>query len=131
MGIPCDDDFDIHNTLPGWEYNVKDYLPINEKMIYLYDFGDSWEHSVEYEGLHDKKPSQKYPVCIGGERACPPEDVGSIPGYYRFLEIISDPTHEEHDSMLTWVGWKYDPEKFDSAKVKFKNASKRWQQVFN
>jgi hypothetical protein len=29
------------------------------------------------------------------------------------LEAIGDPDHEEHESMLEWVGGRFDPEAFD------------------
>ncbi len=47
---------DILNTLPGWDYKIRDYLIINQQFIYEYDYGDSWHHLIEYEGLHEKKP---------------------------------------------------------------------------
>ena len=34
-------------------------------------------------------------------------------GYLEFLSAIQDPKHEEHDSMLTWIGGAFDPEGFD------------------
>src|SRR5436305_1600776 len=46
MGIPADDDFDILNTLPGWNFKVRDYIHANEKIIYSYDYGDGWKHIV-------------------------------------------------------------------------------------
>ena len=55
----------------------------------------------------------KFGVCIDGQNACPPEDVGGIPGYAHFLEAITDPAHEEHDSYLDWVGGSFDPAEFD------------------
>jgi len=58
-------------------------------------------------------PNIKYPVCIGGQRHCPPEDCGGTAGYEEFIEAISDPQHEEHDSYLEWVGGSFDPEAFD------------------
>lgn len=130
MGIPDDDGFDDDKTLPDLNYKVIDYIAHNNQILYLYDYGDSWYHLIEYEGLHEKQPKKKYPVCIAGERACPPEDVGSIPGYYDFLEAINNPTHKEHDSMLEWVGGKYDSEKFDPKKVKFDNPKVRWARAF-
>jgi hypothetical protein len=131
MGIPDDDGFDdVYHTLPGWDYRVRDYLVINEQFIYSYDFGDGWEHRIEYEGLHEKQLDTKYPICITGARACPPEDVGGVPGYERFLEAITTPSHPERQSLLTWVGGKFDPEKFDPKKVKFDSPSKRWKIVF-
>jgi hypothetical protein len=55
----------------------------------------------------------RYPVCVKGKRACPPEDVGGVWGYENFLEAIRDPDHEEHDMYLEWIGDEFDPEAFD------------------
>jgi hypothetical protein len=81
---------------------------------FLYDFGDCWEHSVEIESV-DVTPASGvlYPSCTGGERACPPEDCGGTSGYERMLEILADPTDDEHDEMRVWVGGRYDAKKFD------------------
>ncbi len=130
LGIPDDGYDDFHSTLPSWNYKVRDYLIINDQFMYRYDFGDGWEHSIEYEGLHDKEPGVKYPVCLAGENACPPEDVGGAPGYEDFLEAIKTPRHPERQSLLTWVGGKFDPEKFDPKEVKFDSPSKRWKIAF-
>ncbi len=54
----------------------------------------------------------KYPRCIDGARACPPEDIGGIYGYPEFLEAISDPRNEKYEEMLEWAG-EFDPERFD------------------
>lgn len=131
MGIPDDEGFyDVFKTLPSWEYRVRDYLVINERFIYSYDFGDGWKHLIEYEGLHDKQPALKYPVCLAGGRACPPEDVGGVPGYERFLKAIKTSNHPDRQSLLEWVGGKFDSEKFDPEKVKFDNPHKRWKNAF-
>lgn len=132
MGIATDDDFDILNTLPGWEYRVRDYISIkkNHKISYVYDYGDDWEHLIEFEGEFPKtKESRHYPICLGGKRACPPEDVGGIPGYEEYIIAIADRTHKDHKEFLQWRG-KYDPEKFNPKKVKFDNPSKRWKKAF-
>lgn len=126
MGIPDDEDFDIHNTLPGWDYKVKKYITTNPKLLYEYDFGDCWTHTIEYEGEHTKHPNQKYPVCLAGERACPPEDVGGVPGFFDFISVISNPNHEEYESMMAWAGGSYDPGQFDPQQVKFDSPAKRW-----
>lgn len=63
----------------------------------------------------------KYPLCVGGERACPPDDIGGVYGFYDYLDIISDPSHEEYENMLSWSG-EFDPEKFDKSE-----ATKRMQ----
>lgn len=41
--------------------------------------------------------------------ACPPEDVGGPPGYVEFLNVISDPSHQEYEEMLEWCGGQSDP----------------------
>ncbi|MEI6309903.1 MAG: plasmid pRiA4b ORF-3 family protein [bacterium] len=83
------------------------------KFVYEYDFGDDWIHNITVEKITPPETGVKYPVCIGGKRACPPEDVGGVWGYREFLAAIRNPRHEEHDSYLTWIGGKFDPEKFD------------------
>ncbi len=85
------------------------------RFIYEYDFGDSWDHEVLFEGCVQAEPGCQYPLCLEGKRACPPEDVGGVPGYAEFLETIRNPDNEQHDDMLEWVGGKFDPEAFDPA----------------
>jgi hypothetical protein len=130
LGIPDDEGFDDDMTLPGWEHKVAPYLQLktNHKIRYLYDFGDSWEHLVVFEGVQ-AKVLNKYPVCIVGQGACPPEDVGGIPGYENFLEAISDPSHEEHDALLEWVGGSFNPYLFSLIEVSFSNPRKRLKEA--
>jgi hypothetical protein len=83
------------------------------KFIYEYDFGDSWEHEILVEKILPREPGTRYPVCIKGKRACPPEDCGGVWGYAALLETIADPSHPEHEEMLEWLGNGFDPEAFD------------------
>lgn len=82
---------------------------------YDYDMGDGWEHEIILKRQIESEVTK--PSCTDGARACPPEDCGGVPGYYQFLEAISDPKNYEHDAMLEWVGGSYDPEAFDLAAV--------------
>jgi hypothetical protein len=84
---------------------------------YEYDFGDSWWHEVLLEGCLRAEPGKRYPLCVEGERACPPEDVGGVWGYADFVGAIQNPEHEEHAGMLEWVGGRFDPEAFDPVKA--------------
>jgi hypothetical protein len=87
------------------------------KIIYEYDFGDGWEHTITVEKVHLPQESIRCPVCLKGKRACPPEDCGGIWGYYDMLEAVADPKHSEH---ATWRGWlpeDFDPEAFDLEEV--------------
>ena len=87
------------------------------KFRYEYDFGDSWLHQVLLEKILPPEPGQVYPLCIKGRRACPPEDVGGMWGYYYFLKAIGDPEHEEHDHYQEWIGGEFEPEAFDLEEV--------------
>lgn len=86
----------------------------NTSFVYLYDFGDSWEHEIKVDKIQ-KSDTTPLAVaeCLDGAYACPPEDCGGIDGYLDLLEIIRDPTHEEHEEMMEWLGGGFDPEMFD------------------
>ena len=87
------------------------------RFTYEYDFGDSWEHQIQVEKILPVDTGARYPVCLVGKRACPPEDCGGIWGYDELLEVIRDPTHEEYESMMEWLGGLFDPEEFDIDRV--------------
>jgi len=86
-------------------------------LVYDYDFGDSWEHEVLLEEIRPRPSSTRLPMVLAGRGACPPEDVGGLPGYYHFLEAIKDPNHPEHEDMLEWAGRDFDPAAFDVQEV--------------
>jgi hypothetical protein len=88
-----------------------------ERFIYEYDFGDSWEHEVIVEQATKVQPALRLAVCLEGANACPPEDVGGTGGYAELLEVLADPTHEEHKHFVSWAGRGFDPTKFDLAQV--------------
>ncbi len=72
---------------------------------YTYDFGDSWHHVIEIEDVADPDTDTRRAVCVAGERACPPEDCGGVPGYYHLLEA--------DDEFTERFGRAFDPERFD------------------
>ena len=74
-----------------------------QTFVYTYDFGDNWQHKITLELIIDDDLSKKA-VCIGGKGACPPEDCGGPWGYESFLQIISDPNHDEYATMREWAG---------------------------
>jgi len=92
---------------------------------YEYDFGDSWEHMLLVEDIVEYQPDMRYPVCLTGERACPPEDCGGPYGYADLLETIADPGHEDYQDMMTWLGGNFDPDSFDIEIVNLKLKSMR------
>ena len=87
-------------------------LSAGDHLEYLYDFGDNWQHALELEEVLQGDADDIGPLCLEGECSTPPEDVGGISGYEEFLEALSDPDHEEHDHMVSWVGQPFDPGRF-------------------
>lgn len=83
------------------------------RLLYEYDFGDSWLHEIEVEKPLPAVPDVRYPVCVAGERACPPEDCGGSPGYAHLLETLADPESEDYEDLMEWVGGAFDAEAFD------------------
>ncbi len=121
-------DFTIHGkryTEPhpdDWEpvlderkYTLREVAPrARTKIVYQYDFGDSWNHDVVVEKTTLPSSRRRSIRCAWpGQHACPPEDVGGTWGYVEFLEAIRNPEHEEHESYLEWIGGEFDPEAFD------------------
>ena len=129
IGLP-DEDFG-RKVSPGWEKKIADFFtPANPKAEYTYDFGDNWRHIISLEDILPRQKGVDYPMCVGGERACPPEDCGSSYGYEKFLDIVMDPGHEEHDSMLEWAGGEFHPEHFDCAEVIFDDPAERLEKLY-
>ena len=113
-GVPSIDEFSELELTDEKKARLSQVLSKSkQKMVYEYDFGDGWEHEILLEKVLQTDPGVRYPRCMGGARACPPEDCGGVGGYANFLQAISDPNHEEHDEYLEWIGGEFDPEKFD------------------
>ena len=88
-----------------------------KRFAYVYDMGDSWEHRLQIERLLSADPAASYPRLIDSARRCPPEDVGGVPGFYEFLEAISDPEHPDHEDRLDWYGGMFDPADLDGDRI--------------
>lgn len=111
-----DDDFECHDSETT---RLSDFINPDEGefvFLYEYDFGDGWQHEVLFEKYLAAEKSKKYPLCLEGERDCPPEDVGGVWGYEEFLEAIADPRHEQHRDYIDWIG-DFDPSEFDAEKI--------------
>jgi len=132
VGIPDEDAFEGDEPiLPGWEHPIREFFPaVGAAAEYEYDFGDGWEHDVLLEAVVPRMKGRKYPACVGGARACPPEDCGGTTGYEELLAVIFDPLHEEFRNTTTWLGGSFDPEAFDPRKVRFDNPRTRWKRAF-
>jgi hypothetical protein len=78
---------------------------------YVYDMGDGWEHAIAIEGSGPLEPGRAYPACVGGKRACPPEDSGGPWGFADMLAALADPGNERHAEFREWIG-AFDPAAF-------------------
>jgi hypothetical protein len=124
-------------VLPGWEVPLATYFTTpGVRAAYAYDFGDGWEHEILLEGILMADTSVKYPVCVAGERACPPEDCGGIYGYEDMLEVLASPKTSEYKDMTAWLKghaknyFPYKPDRFDPKDVQFWNPAKRLRMAF-
>jgi Plasmid pRiA4b ORF-3-like protein len=132
IGIPDEEAFEGDSVcVPGWEVPVARYFPaVGARGTYEYDFGDGWIHEIALEAIGPRERGIKYPRCVGGQRACPPEDCGGPGGYAELLETIRDPTHAEYASTMEWLGGRFDPDRFTPGRVRFDNPQKRWRIAF-
>jgi hypothetical protein len=118
MHHPDDDFWGEMNDVDYKKIKISDLLKNEkDKIVYEYDFGDSWEHDVILEKILPFDEKFKYPICLKGMMHCPPEDVGGIWGYENMLEILQQPEHEEYDSYIEWLGGEFRPEDFDIDEV--------------
>lgn len=136
-----EDQFAVDSILSGFrakrkeykdnETQVSDFLKEEkQKILYTYDFGDTWEHIIKVEKILPKESGKKYPICISGKRACPPEDCGGPWGYDELLEILEDPEHPEYEERIEeWLGKDFDPEAFDLDKINKKLKNIRYGRV--
>lgn len=132
IGIPDEEGFEGDPVcLPGWEVPVVRYFDsAGTRGLYQYDFGDGWVHEIDLETIGRRQRGTKYPRCLSGQHACPPEDCGGPGGYAELLETIADPTGEEYASTMEWLGGAFDPKAFSARRVRFDNPEKRWRIAF-
>lgn len=70
--------------------------------MYIYDFGDSWEHKITLELISEVQT--KFPVCIAGKGKCPLEDCGGAWAYQDLKGTLNDPDHPDHKEYRDWLG---------------------------
>jgi hypothetical protein len=137
-------EFEIHGSRyglpdPDWDTDVSDeadaklfrLLNQGDRLQYVYDFGDNWRHTLTVEKILAPEAGVRYPRCVTGRRACPPEDVGGPWGYNDFLEAMADPAHPEHDQRAEWAGEPFDPARFALDEANAAMAWLAWRPLTN
>lgn len=112
-GLPMDEDWGAAPRKVASRTRLRDLLSPGVTTIdYTYDFGDNWEHRLILSDVRSGEPGTAYPRFAGGERDCPPENCGGIPGFYEMLAARADPTHPDHAAISKWLD-EYDPDELD------------------
>jgi len=118
--------FGIHNLSqdcddpPGWATQVATLFTWSNPLAqYEYDFGDGWQHTVTLVDVLRRDFKLRYPRCVDGARACPPEDCG---GVHAFAEIVAG---RMDDDTRRWLPRGYDPARFDPTAVRFDDPARR------
>ncbi|MHB1867175.1 MAG: plasmid pRiA4b ORF-3 family protein [Thermoplasmata archaeon] len=92
-----------------------------DSFVYVYDLGDQWEHDILVEDVVPRTRETKAPWCLGGDRACPPEDCGGTGGYEDIVKALADPKYnperQDRDELMEWLPEEYDPGQFDLDEV--------------
>ena len=104
---------------------------VGDRLDYLYDFGDNWEHVLMLEEIVEATPGGPRARVVGGERAAPPEDCGGVPGYEDLVEALADPERPGHSDLVEWYEEVYGgtPDDFDPAGVDIETLDRAVRQV--
>lgn len=127
--------------LPCGRYRLCDLIKQKGRTFsYLYDFGDYWQHELIIEDSRYSNPKMMTLLtCLDGDRACPPEDVGGMSGYFEFCHALKDPNHEDHEMFMEWSGGHFDSERLDVDAVNLelmkylrwsRDRYQRWERVY-
>lgn len=108
-----------------WNERIKDVAKTKVSTLlsgvrevgYVYDMGDNWEHRFIAEKVKAAEFGAHYPKFLGGERRCPPEDCGGLPGYYEFLKNIASKKSERRKGAIEWYGGPYDPDEIGEQEI--------------
>jgi len=113
-----DDFWDNMSNVDYSKIKISDLLKKEkDKIIYEYDFGDSWEHDIILEKIKDSGLKKIISTCLTGKNNCPPEDCGGIWEYSDMLEILKHPNNERYEEYVEWLGEEFDPKYFDKNKI--------------
>lgn len=98
----------------------------NLEFEFIYDFGDQWQHRIILEDVFPADKKQRYPVCVGGENAGPPEDCGGVAGFEEFKSSTKIVKYRKSRNVLDSLTLLHDSDGFDPTffDLKFVNEIK-------
>ena len=96
---------------------------VGSSIRWLYDWGDSWEHTITVEDTGTIQDGVTYPVLYDGARACPPEDCGGAHIYMEILHMIDDPSYRpqvvDRDEIMNWLDPDFHPNVFHKKRAEW------------
>ena len=120
------DDLRFGNPLKRDEMNIEDDRDVTladldpetrERFTYGYHFGDGWQVEIKIEKSFPFEKGKRYPICVAGERAGPPEDCGGLEAYHDMLACLKEPDTDLGREWREWVGPDYQVESCDLEKI--------------
>jgi hypothetical protein len=85
-------------------HKLSEFFPQYRHILYTYDFGDNWEHLIEFVRVIEEH-NEESPYLLEAAGQAPPEDVGGIGGYIDFRKIMENPQHPDYEQMKQWAGY--------------------------
>lgn len=98
---PCNAKTIMEQSVP-----ISSVLPKHKHLVYCYDFGDDWVHSIRVERIHFDY-DKNHPICLEGVGDAPLEDVGGERGHALYMEVKNDPNHEGYEEVKCWAGYRW------------------------
>ena len=139
VGQDVENDYDANEVsseirMDELSTTLADVIPkMAKELKYEYDFGDSWSHTLVLERKIGCETNRRYPACIDGESAGPPEDCGGVSGYEQLCRVMMNPDNAEYKETLKWLGIKsgegYDPRRLDFSEINTRLASESREQL--
>lgn len=103
--VPFEEDLEYDKEAILMEsHNLSEFLPEQNYIIYTYDMGDNWKHEIQLINVIDEYDKES-PYLLEASGQTPPEDVGGVPGFINFREIMMNPNSSEHREMQEWSGY--------------------------
>jgi hypothetical protein len=106
---------------------------VKTRFFYTRTFHNAWEHRITVEKIFNAKEEPEHPVCIGGERGCPPDDCGGISRYQDMLNVLADEKHPDHNNIKKQLGEGEDVALFNIAEVnaKLRHYANEWDKIYD
>ena len=124
----------LRDDIDEAQLRLCDALTPGARFLYLYDFGDGWEHEILIEGIEDldahrdeltKQPMAPF-ALLGGAMACPPEDCGGIWGYQELVKALKNKKHPRRSDVDEWLPTGFNPKHFDSYTMNHAIQNRTW-----